>query len=50
MQAVRATYDGEKFVPDENSNLAAGQKVIVTILDEDFDADFDTAPKKMSEE
>lgn len=46
MQAVNATYDGEKFVLDENVNLTAGQKVIVTILDEDFDY----APKKMSEE
>lgn len=46
MQAVNATYDGEKFVLDENVNLTAGQKVIVTILDEEVDY----APKKMSEE
>ena len=46
MQAVSATYDGKKFVPDENVNLSAGQKVIVTILEDDVD---DT-PKKMSDE
>ena len=32
MQAVRATYDGEKIVLDENVNLTEGQEVIVTIL------------------
>ena len=34
MQAVTATYDGEKVILDENVNLPMGQKVIVTILDE----------------
>lgn len=46
MQAVRATYDGKNFVPEENVNLSAGQEVIVTILDDEIE----TAPKKMSEE
>ena len=46
LQAVNATYDGKNFVPDENLNLSAGQKAVVTILNEDF---YD-APKKMSEE
>ena len=32
MQAVKATYDGEKIVLDENVNLSEGQEVIVTIL------------------
>lgn len=46
MQAVSATYDGEKVVLDENVNLSAGQKVIVTILDEKINY----KPKKMSDE
>ena len=33
LQAVRATYDGKNFVPDENLNLAEGQKAVVAILD-----------------
>ena len=33
LQAVRATYDGKNFVPDENLNLSEGQKAVVTILD-----------------
>ena len=45
MQAVKATYDGEKIVLDENVNLTEGQEVIVTILE-----DVDNTPKKMSEE
>ncbi len=36
MQAVSATYDGEKVVFDENVNLLAGQKVIVTILKDEI--------------
>lgn len=43
MQAVSATYDGEKVVFDENVNLLTGQKVIVTILEDDVD---DTPKKK----
>ena len=46
LQAVRATYDGKNFVPDENLNLAEGQKVIVTILDDKIK----NTSKKMSEE
>ena len=37
MQAISATYDGEKFVLDENINLTTGQKAIVTILDEEIE-------------
>ena len=33
LQAVRATYDGKNFVPDEVLNLAEGQKAVVAILD-----------------
>lgn len=47
MQAVRATYDGEKFVPNETVNLSVGKEVIVTILDEEVDH---TPKKKMTEE
>ena len=36
MQAISATYDGEKFVLDENVNLTTGQKAIVTILNEEM--------------
>ncbi|MBR5914449.1 MAG: hypothetical protein IKZ58_08810 [Selenomonadaceae bacterium] len=35
MQSVTAIYDGEKFILDEGVNLTAGQKVIVTILEND---------------
>ena len=35
MQTFTATYDGEKIVPEENVNLSAGQKFIITILDEE---------------
>ena len=45
MQAVRATYDGEKIVLDENVNLSAGQEVIVTFIE-----NIDETPKKMSDE
>lgn len=31
--AVRGHYDGTKIVMDEKLNLAAGQEVIITILD-----------------
>ncbi|MBQ6976362.1 MAG: hypothetical protein IJS81_04480 [Selenomonadaceae bacterium] len=54
MQAVNATYDGEKIIFDEDVNLSAGQKVIVTILDEDFepedlsDKEIDALIKKFS--
>ena len=39
LQAVNATYDGKNFVPDENLNLSAGQKAVVTILDKNFNND-----------
>lgn len=41
MQAVRATYDGKNFVPDETVNLSAGQEVIVTILDDDSESEYE---------
>lgn len=46
MQTFTATYDGEKIVPAEKVNLSAGQKFIITILDEDFNE----TPSEMSEE
>ena len=46
MQAVSATYDGEKVVFDENVNLTTGQKVIVTILE----GEIEHTSKKMSVE
>lgn len=45
-QEITATYDGKNFVPDEIVDLAVGEKVIITISDDEFD----DAPKKMSEE
>ena len=46
MQAVNATYDGKNFILDENVNVEAGQKAIITILDDEIKY----APKKMSDE
>ena len=37
MQAISATYDGEKFVLEENVNLTTGQKAIVKILNEEIE-------------
>jgi len=34
MLSVAATYDGQRFVPEETVNFVAGQKVIITILNE----------------
>jgi len=45
-QEITATFDGKNFVPDEVVDLAVGEKVTITISDEDFNE----TPKKMSDE
>ena len=45
MQAVRVTFDGKNFVPDEEVHLTKGQEAMVTFMEE-----VEYTPKKMSEE
>lgn len=36
MESIYAVFDGEKIVPEKKMGLRKGQKVIVTVLDEEI--------------
>lgn len=38
MESIYAVFDGEKFVTEKKIDLKKGQKIILTILDEEISA------------
>lgn len=48
LEAVKATYDGKNFVPDEKLDLPHGEKAIVTIWNDDTPKYFESAKRKVT--